>query len=159
MKDNNSQENKNMEAQASEVTMTTEEFHRLLEENTRKQNELRTKRQEKLANLHTAYDHSIDAVIDHERQATDDFRKSRAAFEEHKQMYDIKMRKLSKARNEIGREYQQGKAQLTNEMTILNEQLQSERHDIFERYRKSGGANRGRHGRTAAPSMEAREQK
>ena len=139
MKDNNSQENKNMEAQASEVTMTTEEFHRLLEENTRKQNELRTKRQEKLANLHTAYDHSIDAVIDHERQVTDDFRKSRAAFEEHKQMYDIKMRKLSKARNEIGREYQQGKAQLTNEMTILNEQLQSERHDIFERYRKSGG--------------------
>ena len=140
MKDNNSQENKNMEAQASAVvTMTTEEFHRLLEENTRKQNELRTKRQEKLANLHTAYDHSIDAVIDHERQVTDDFRKSRAAFEEHKQMYDIKMRKLSKARNEIGREYQQGKAQLTNEMTILNEQLQSERHDIFERYRKSGG--------------------
>ena len=139
MKDNNSQENKNMEAQASEVTMTTEEFHRLLEKNTRKQNELRTERQEKLAALHTAYDQSIDAVIDHERQVTDDFRKSRAAFEEHKQMYDIKMRKLSKARNEIGREYQQGKAQLTNEMTILNEQLQSERHDIFERYRKSRG--------------------
>lgn len=141
MKDNNvSSENKNMEAQVSTVdNMTTEEFHRLLEENTRKQNELRTERHEKLAAMHKAYDHSIDAVIDHERQATDDFRKSRAAFEEHKQMYDIRMRNLSKARNEIGREYQQGKAQLTNEMAILNEQLQSERHDIFERYRKSGG--------------------
>lgn len=140
MKNNNSQENKNMEAQASAVvTMTTEEFHRLLEENTRKQNELRTERHEKLAAMHTAYDQSIDAVIDHERQATDDFRKSRAAFEEHKQMYDIKMRNLSKARNEIGLEYQQSKAQLTNEMAIRNEQLQSERHDIFERYRKSGG--------------------
>lgn len=66
MKDNNSQENKNMEAQASAVvTMTTEEFHKLLEENTRKQNELRTKRQEKLAALHMSYDQSIDAVIDH----------------------------------------------------------------------------------------------
>ena len=139
MENNNQKENIATGAQASVETMTTEEFHRLLEENTRKQNELRTERQEKLAALHTAYDQSIDAVIDHERQATDDFRKSRAAFEEHKQMYDIKMRKLSKARNEIGREYQQGKAQLTNEMTILNEQLQSERHDIFERYRKSGG--------------------
>ena len=140
MKNNNSQENKNMEAQASAVvTMTTEEFHRLLEENTRKQNELRTERHEKLAAMHTAYVQSIDAVIDHERQATDDFRKSRAAFEEHKQMYDIKMRNLSKARNEIGLEYQKSKAQLTNEMAILNEQLQSERHDIFERYRKSGG--------------------
>ena len=140
MKDNNSQESKNMEAQASAVeNMTTEEFHQLLEENTRKQNELRTKRHEKLAALHIAYDQSIDAVIDHERQATDDFRKSRAAFEEHKQTYDIMMRNLSKARNEIGREYQQGKAKLTNEMCILNEQLQTERHDIFERYRKSGG--------------------
>lgn len=159
MKDNNSQENKNMEAQASAVvTMTTEEFHELLEENTRKQNELRSKRQEKLAALHVTYEKSIDAVIDHERQTTDDFRKSRAAFEEHKRMYDIKMRNLSKTRNEIGREYQQSKAQLTNEMSILNEQLQSERHDIFERYRKSGGANRGRHGRTAAPSMEARNE-
>lgn len=35
MKDNNSQENKNMEAQASAVdNMTTEQFHQLLEENT-----------------------------------------------------------------------------------------------------------------------------
>ena len=51
-----------------------------------------------------------------------------------------------------------GYAQVAQQLAILNEQLQSERHDIFERYRKSGGANRGRHGRTAAPSMEARNE-
>lgn len=159
MKDNNSQENKNMEAQASAVvTMTTEEFHELLEENTRKQNELRSKRQEKLANAFKAYSAAIDDITDGENAVIQAFRKHKEEFEKARRFHEVSMQEFRNDRSSVSLDYSKAKAKITNEMSILNEQLQSERHDIFERYRKSGGANRGRHGRTAAPSMEARNE-
>ena len=159
MKDNNSQENKNMEAQASAVvTMTTEEFHRLLEENTRKQNELRTKRQEQLANAFNAYSRAINDITDGENAVIQAFRKHKEEFEKARRFYEVSLQDFRNDRSSVSLDYNKTKANITNEMSALNEQLQSERHDIFERYRKSGGANRGRHGWTAAPSMEARNE-
>ena len=159
MKDNNSQENKNMEAQASAVvTMTTEEFHKELEENTRKQNELRTNRMEQLAGAHEAYCLAINDITDGESAVIAAFRKHKEEFEKARRFHDVSLQDFRRDRNSASLDYNKAKARITNEFAILNEQLQSERHDIFERYLKSGGANRGRRGRTAAPSMEARNE-
>lgn len=140
MKDNNSQENKNMEAQASAVvTMTTEEFHRLLEENTRKQNELRTKRQEQLADAFKAYSAAIDDITDGENAVIQAFRKHKEEFEKARRFHDVSLQDFRNNRSSASLDYAKAKAKITNELTIANEQLQSERHDLFERYRKSGG--------------------
>lgn len=139
--------------------MTTEEFHRLLEENTERQNKLRVERQQKLADLHASYDVTLDAIMEKENTATDNLRKRREEFEAAKRTYELAMRSYAKARNSVGHEYNQGKAAIISEFTSLNEQLQSERHRIFDRFRDSGGANRGRHGRAAAPKLEQTRKK
>lgn len=140
MKDHNSQENKNMEAQASAVvTMTTEEFHQLLEENTRKQNELRVERQERMADLQEAYTTTIDAIVSQEHAVTDALHKRRAEFEETKRFYDLAIRGYAKDRNLAGQKYNKDKAELIGEFATRNEQLQMERHNIFERFGRSGG--------------------
>lgn len=139
--------------------MTTEEFHRLLEENTERQNKLRVERQQKLADLHASYDVTLDAIMEKENTATDNLRKRREEFEAAKRTYELAMRSYAKARNSVGHEYNQGKAAIISEFASLNEQLQSERHRIFDRFRDSGGANRGRHGRAAAPKLEQTRKK
>lgn len=141
MKDNNvSSENKNMEAQVSTVdNMTTEEFHRLLEENTQKQNELRTKRQEQLADAFKEYSAVINDITDGENAVIQAFRKHKEEFEKARRFHDVSLQDFRNDRSSASLDYAKAKAKITNEMSILNEQLQSERHDIFERYRKSGG--------------------
>ena len=119
--------------------MTTEEFHQLLEENTRKQNELRVERQERMADLQEAYSTTIDAIVGQEHAVTDALRKRRAEFEEAKRFYDLAIRGYAKDRNLAGQKYNKGKAELIGEFSTRNEQLQMERHDIFERYKRSGG--------------------
>lgn len=148
MKDHNLQEK-----------MTTEEFHQLLEENTRKQNELRVERQERMANLQEVYTATIDAIVGQEHAVTDALHKRRAEFEEAKRFYDLAIRGYAKDRNLAGQKYNKGKAELIGELTTRNEQLQMERHDIFERYMRSGGANCGRHGRTLTSRMEKAQAK
>lgn len=140
MKDNNSQENKNMEAQASAVdNMTTEQFHQLLEENTRKQNELRSKRQEQLADAFKEYSAVINDITDGENAVIQAFRKHKEEFEKARRFHDVSLQDFRNDRSSASLDYAKAKAKITNEMSILNEQLQSERHDIFERYRNSGG--------------------
>lgn len=160
MKDNNiSSENKNMEAQVSTVdNMTTEEFHRLLEENTQKQNELRTKRQEQLAGAYKTYTDAIDEIVDGENAVEDAFRKRKADFEEARRYFKLSLEGYRKDRNLVGLDYGKAKARITSEFTTLNEQLQSERHDIFERYRKSGGQIVGDMGELLHPEWKRKNE-
>lgn len=46
---------------------------------------------------------------------------------------------MKKERNEAGRTHNEGKAEAKNRWAAVNEQIQSIRHNIFERYRNSGG--------------------
>lgn len=157
MKDHNSQENKNMEAQASAVvTMTTEQFHKELEENTRKQNALREERANKLADRYNAYVLTIKEIDDQENACAAAFRKRKAEFDETSRLYNRAKAAYAKDRNIAGLGYNKDKAGITSEFATRNEQLQSERHDIFERFRNSGGAIYGRRGRAAAPRVEAK---
>lgn len=119
--------------------ITTEEFHQLLADNTKRQNELRLKRSRQLAGLHKAYNIELDDIMECERSATAALRKLRNEFDKAKADYELTMRQYAKDRNSAGYKYNQAKATIISNFAAKNEELQAERHDIFERFRNSGG--------------------
>ena len=138
----------------SAVEMTTEEFHKLLQENTEQANNARSDYQVALAAVQGEYNETIDFIIQAEKSALADFRKAREEFERAKDNYDALTRKFAKARNEAGQKYNMAKAREKNGWCLNNNRIQSERHDIFERFRNSGGAISRRCKRLTSPRME-----
>lgn len=136
MKDNNSN---NIETN----NLTTEAFHKLLAENTAKLNELRFGYAQRLACLQDKYDEDLDKFIAQEHHENDELRKARKEYERAKEEYELNIRSLKKDRNDTRRSYDIEKAILKNYWSVKNEEIQSERHNIFERYRDSGGALTG----------------
>lgn len=136
------------------VEMTTEEFHKLLEENTQQANNARSDYQVALAAVQGEYNETIDFIIQAEKSALADFRKAREEFERAKDTYDALTRKFAKARNEAGHKYNQAKAREKNGWCLNNNRLQSERHNLFERFRDSGGAISRRCKRLTSPRVE-----
>lgn len=136
------------------VEMTTEEFHKLLEENTQQANNARSDYQVALAAVQGEYNETIDFIIQAEKSALADFRKARKEFERAKDTYDALTRKFAKARNEAGHKYNLAKAREKNGWCLNNNRLQSERHNLFERFRDSGGAISRRCKRLTSPRME-----
>ena len=136
------------------VEMTTEEFHKLLEENTQQANNARSDYQVALAAVQGEYNETIDFIIQAEKSALADFRKAREEFERAKDTYDALTRKFAKARNEAGHKYNLAKAREKNGWGLNNNRLQSERHNLFERFRDSGGAISRRCKRLTSPRME-----
>ena len=124
-----------------EQKMTTEEFHKLLEENTNLVNAERTHHQNALAYAQNVYTESIDAIIEDEKLALETFRLAREEFETAKREYDDMMRRCTKRRNEAGQIYNREKADAKSLWCLKNNRLQSERHNLFERFRESGGGN------------------
>ena len=138
MKDNNSN---NIESQTNKLT--TEEFHKLLADNTAKLNELRFYYAQQLAGLQDRYNEDLDKIIAQEHHENDELHKARKEYERAKEEYELNIRSLRKDRNNAGRSYNIEKAILKNYWTTKNEKIQSERHNIFERYRDSGGVLTG----------------
>ena len=136
MKDNNSN---NIETN----NLTTEEFHKLLAENTEILNELRFYYAQQLADVRDKYNKDLDKIIAQEHHENDELRKARKEYERAKEEYELNICSLKKDRNDAGRRYNVGKAKLKNYWSTENEKIQSERHNIFERYRDSGGALTG----------------
>lgn len=136
------------------VEMTTEEFHKLLEENTQQANNARSDYQVALAAVQGEYNETIDFIIQAEKSALADFRKAREEFERAKDTYDALTRKFAKARNEAGHKYNLAKAREKNGWCLNNNRLQSERHNLFERFGDSGGAISRRYKRLTSPRME-----
>lgn len=136
MKDNNSN---NIETN----NLTTEEFHKLLAANTAKLNELRMFYAQQSAKMHDEYHDDMDSYLAQEHQANDELHDARKAYEDAKERYELTIQSLRKERNKAGHKYNVGKADLKNYWTTKNEKIQSERHNIFERYRDSGGALTG----------------
>lgn len=137
MNENNfNNDNENVEKSA---VMTTEEFHRLLKENSDRQADARTENQEAYARIENEYTQAIDDIIEQENDALDEYRKARRAYEEAKDIYDCKVRQFKKMRNFAGSLYNQNKVKAKNLFAAKNERLASERHNIFERFRDSGG--------------------
>ncbi|WP_287710272.1 hypothetical protein [Barnesiella sp.] len=136
MKDNNSN---NIETN----NLTTEEFHKLLAENTAKLNELRFDYAQRMADAQDDYDKVIDKIIEEEYQEKVLLYNARQDYERVQKEYILNTNSLKKDRHEAGRKHNLAKASAKNHWATENEKIQSERHNIFERYRDSGGVLTG----------------
>lgn len=122
--------------------LTTEAFHTLLAANTLKLSKLRAAYATEITDLQQEYDNTLDTILKKEHQANFELREARDEFEKAKEEYEQTLRDLKRERNEAGQAYNKGKAEAKNRWTVDNEAIQSERHNLFERFRKSGGYSR-----------------
>lgn len=137
-----------------ENKMTTEDFHTLLEANTTELSKARKAYATAISDLQQSYDDAMDIILKKEHQANAELRKAREVFEKAKEGHELFLRQLKRERNDVGRIHNENKAEAKNHWAEVNEEIQSKRHNIFERYRNSGGGTLGRHGRTPAPRLD-----
>ena len=142
-----------------ENKMTTEHFHTLLEANTTELSKARKAYATAISDLQQSYDDAMDIILKKEHQANAELRKAREVFEKAKEGHELFLRQLKRERNEVGRIHNEEKAEAKNHWAEVNEEIQSKRHNIFERYRNSGGGTLGRHGRTPAPRLDQRQER
>lgn len=133
------QSGNNESAGKNDKPLTTEAFHTLLAANTFKLSKLRAAYATEITDLQQEYDDTLDAILEKEHQANFELREARDEFEKAKEEYEQTLRDLKRERNEAGQTYNKGKAEAKNRWTVDNETIQSERHNLFERFRKSGG--------------------
>lgn len=119
--------------------LSTGQFQKLLAANTAKLNKLRLDYAQRLADLQDEYGARLDGFLIQEHLANKKLHDARKVFEEAKEKYELDLHDLRKNRNEIGRKHNVLKAEAKNYWTTENEKIQSERHNIFERFRDSGG--------------------
>lgn len=130
---------KNEGVGTNDKPLTTEGFHTLLAANTFKLSQLRTAYATEITDLQQEYDNTLDRILEKEHQANFELREARDEYEKAKEEYEQTLRDLKRERNEAGQTYNKGKAEAKNRWSVDNETIQSERHNLFERFRKSGG--------------------
>lgn len=130
---------KNESVGTQDEPLTTEEFHKQIEANTAKLNKLRMDYANRMSDLYDKYNEELDDILAVERQATFELRSKKRLYEEAKDEYELKLRELIKHRTEAGRRHNVGKAEAKSFWTTENEKIQTERNNIFKRYRDSGG--------------------
>lgn len=122
-----------------ENKMTTELFHAQLEENIVRAADERKRHLAELQVISRNYESSLDSIERMEDEAGESYRCARNAFENAKAKYNEKLRCYRKLRNEAGLRRDKAKVEETNLWTLNNNTIQSDRHNIFERYREAGG--------------------
>lgn len=142
-----------------ENKMTTELFHAQLEENIVRNADERKRHQAELQAISRNYESELDSIERMENEAGENYRCARNAFENAKAKYNEKLRLYRKLRNEAGFRRDEAKVKETNIWTLNNNTIQSDRHNIFERYRDSGGGTYGSRSRTPAPRLEQRQER
>ena len=123
--------------------MTTEQFLADLVANTVKLNKARLDYAQKLSELRDNYDEELDSIQARERQALDELHDAREEFKSSEEKYKIDYQGLRRERNMVGREYNEEKAKAKNDWATKNQDIQNERHRIFEKYREAGGVLTG----------------
>lgn len=119
--------------------MTTELFHAQLEENIVRNADERKRHQAELQAISRNYEKTLGNIERMEDEAGENYRRARNAFEDAKKEYQEALRECRMHRNEAGLLRDEAKVKETNLWTLNNNTIQSDRHDIFERYRDSGG--------------------
>jgi hypothetical protein len=143
-KDNNVPQSGNNEGIGKDdMPLTTERFHSLLVLNTVELSKLRVDYAKRLAAVQRVYDDDMDRLLALEHQANDELHDARKAYEDAKQKYEQDLRNLKTSRNEAEHRRNEDKAHAKNFWALANEKIQSERHNLFERYRNSGGVLTG----------------
>ena len=119
--------------------MTTELFHAQLEENIVRNADERKRHQEELQAISRNYEETLGNIERMEDEAGENYRRARNAFEDAKKAYQEALRECRMHRNEAGLLRDEAKVRETNLWTLNNNTIQSDRHNIFERYREAGG--------------------
>lgn len=119
--------------------MTTELFHAQLEENIVRNADERKRHQAELQDISRKYESELDNIGHMEAEAAENYRCARNAFEDAKDEYQEAFRICRKLRNEAGFRRDEAKVKETNLWTLNVNTIQSDRHNIFERYREAGG--------------------
>lgn len=122
-----------------ENKMTTELFHDQLEENIVRAADERKRHQAELQAISRGYEKTLGNIERKEDEAGENYRRARNAFEDAKKAYQEALRECRKNRNEAGLLRDEAKVRETNLWTLNNNTIQSDRHNIFERYREAGG--------------------
>ena len=123
--------------------MTTELFHAQLEENIVRNADERKRHQAELQDISRKYESELDNIGNMEDEAAENYRCARNAFEDAKDEYQEALRICRKLRNEAGFRRDEAKVKETNLWTLNVNTIQSDRHNIFERYREAGGVLSG----------------
>ena len=139
--------------------MTTELFHAQLEENIVRNADERKRHQAELQDISRKYESELDNIGHMEDEAAENYRCARNAFEDAKDEYQEALRICRKLRNEAGFRRDEAKVKETNLWTLNVNTIQSDRHNIFERYREAGGGTYGSRSRTPAPRLEQRQER
>lgn len=126
-----------------ENKMTTEQFLADLAANTDKLNKARIDYAQKLSDLRDEYDEEIASIQARESQALDEFHDAREEFESSEEKYKDDCQQLRRERNEEWHKYNEDRAKAKNDWATKNQDIQNERHRIFEKYRDSGGVLTG----------------
>lgn len=142
-----------------ENKMTTELFHAQLEENIVRAADERRRHQEELKIISRNYEETLGNIEDQEYEALENYRRARNAFEDAKNEYQETLRECRMHRNEAGLLRDEAKVKETNLWTLNNNTIQSDRHNIFERYREAGGGTYGSRSRTPAPRLDQRQER
>ena len=150
---------KNEGVGTNDKPLTTEGFHTMLAANTFKLSQLRAAYATEIADLQQEYDDTLDKILEKEHQANFELREARDEYERAKEEYEQTIRDLKRERNEAGQAYNKGKAEAKNRWSSDNEDIQAERHNLFERFRKSGGGTLARVRRTPAPRLDQRQER
>lgn len=119
-------------------TMTTEQFHRLLQENTIRQADERTRHQQVLAAIDTELHDTLSRLATTEKGQQLAYREARKVWEAAKDLYEQQCLANNRLRNEAGHKRHIAQAEEANRWTLNNNIIQSDRHNIFEQYRISG---------------------
>lgn len=151
--------NKKENVGTQDEPLTTEGFHALLEANTIELSQARKAYAIAISDLQQSYDDAMDIILKKEHQANSKLREAREEFERAKEEHELFLRQLKRERNEVGRIHNEGKAEAKNRWAATNEDIQAKRHNIFERYRNSGGGTLARHRRTAASRLDQRQER
>ena len=123
--------------------MTTELFHAQLKENIVRAADERKRHQAELQAISRNYERELDSIERMENEAGENYRCARNAFEDAKKAYQEALRECRMHRNEAGLLRDEAKVRETNLWTLNNNTIQSDRHNIFERYREAGGVLTG----------------
>ena len=132
--------------------MTTELFHDQLEENIVRAADERKRHQAELQAISRGYEETLGNIERMEDEAGENYRRARNAFEDAKKAYQEALRECRKQRNEAGLFRDEAKVRETNLWTLNNNTIQSDRHNIFERYREAGGVLTGAEAELLHPS-------
>lgn len=129
----------NINTQAAAGVMTTDEFHRLLVENTEAINKEREDYEYKRAELQMDLDNQKTFCQVSNRKLQKETLEYKIQVNRQQEFFEQTECNIRKTLTKANKEFNEKYAKLKSEHALKNLALNNERHKIFEAYRNSGG--------------------